>query len=456
MQVERTTVLKTEKFVHWLPLALAVVALPMAFAAFFFAVIDDPDQIVYEQGTFNSREAADIAAQALERAEQNNETANTILSLLEGGSVLLTLIVGAVAITYTLNLRDLREDMEERAEANEERVRNTLSLREAELNNLSQELRNFISVTDQQFTKLTTETQTRLEGMTALITEQLEDARIKAEKSFRVLSLQLLAEQQVRARNYDTAIQTLQDAYELDDDNQTTNYLLGYLYIARRKFEGALDHLTRALKDNQDFAPALAAMGLAQRRLGDQEEESIRRNRYYAEAEVNLLKALETDGGMVDADGESYFGTLGGLYRRQNRNQDALQAYEKAVEVTPKSSYPIGNLAVLYKRLGRDEEAKATFTKAQLIAEDVLETQPNDYWAELDLAQALLVQEKSDEALKKYRTILRRDPSIAALKSALSTLKFLAESPTAIPKITDVIELIDKTIDERQAASEST
>ena len=454
MQVERTTVLKTEKFVHWLPLALAVVALPLALVAFFAAAIDDPDQIVYEQGTFNSQEAADIAARALERADQNNETANTILSLLEGGSVLLTLIVGAVAITYTLNLRDLREDMEERAEANEERVRNTLSLREAELNTLSQELRNFITVTDQQFTKLTQETQSRLEGVTELITKELADARIKAEQSFRVLSLQLLAEQQVRARNYDTAIQTLQEAYELDGSNQTTNYLLGYLYIARRKFEGALNHLTRALKDNQDFVPALAAMGLAQRRLGDQEDEAIRRNRYYAEAEVNLLKALEVDGAMVDADGESYFGTLGGLYRRQNRNQDALQAYEKAVGITPKSSYPIGNLAVLYKRLGRDDEAKATFVTAQRIAEDVLETQPNDYWAELDLAQALLVQEKSDDALKKYRSILHRDPSIAALKSAVSTLKFLSESPTAIPKISEVIDLIDKAIDERQSSTE--
>lgn len=442
--------MKTEKIVHWLPLALAVLALPLAITAFFITVTNDVDPIVYEQGTFDSEEAADIAARALDKAEQNNQTAGTILSLLEGGSVLLTLIVGAVAVTYTLNLRDLREDMEERAELNENRVQNILNVREAELDTLTDNLKNLYD----QISNITSETQTRLEGMSELITQQLDHARQQAENSFRVLSLQLLAEQQVRARNYDTAIQTLQEAHEVEQDNRTTNYLLGYLYIARRKFEEALSHLTEALKQNADFAPALAAMGLAQRRIGDQESETARRNRYYAEAEVNLLKALEVDGGMVDADGESYFGTLGGLYRRQNRNQDALQAYEKAVEITPKSSYPIGNLAVLYKRLGKDDEAKATFAKAQIIAEDVLESQPNDYWAQLDLAQAMLVQEKSDEALKKYQSILRHDPSIAALKAAVSTLKFLSESPTPIPKIAEVISLIEKSVDDSQVTQE--
>jgi hypothetical protein len=127
--------------IYWLPVVLSVVALPLALTALYLSITNG-EGVVYEQGALDSQEAADIAARALQQAEQNNETAGTVLSLLEGGSVLLTLIVGAVAAIYTLNLRDLRQDLESKADASQEKVENALALREAELENLALELRN--------------------------------------------------------------------------------------------------------------------------------------------------------------------------------------------------------------------------------------------------------------------------------------------------------------------------
>ncbi|NDJ86538.1 MAG: tetratricopeptide repeat protein [Chloroflexi bacterium] len=430
--------------VHWLPLALSLVALPFALAGFYLIVTQE-DPVVYEQGALDSQEAADVAARALEQAEANNDTADTILGLLEGGSVLLTIIVGVVAFVFTLNLRDLRSDLEGEAEANQakvdselkfraEQMNNALSAREAELRQLTTEL-----------TSLGEESRRRVEELTSMITQRLDEARQLAENSFRVLSLQLLAEQQVRARNYDSAISMLLEAHELEPENQTTNYLLGYLYTAQRKFETALDYLETAHRVAPNFAPAQAAIGLAQRRLGDQQTDVDRRNRLWAEAEVNLSKALAMDHALLDGDGESYYGTLGGLYRRQGRYDDAVRAYERAVEVTPSSSYPVGNLAVLYKFTGRDEEAREKFARVERIVESIIEDSPGDYWARFDLAQALLVQGKTDQAFLQYDEIIARKPPVSAFRAAISALQFLAQSPQSVDRLDEAIAMLERT-----------
>lgn len=434
--------MKLKFLVHWLPLALSIVALPVAASAYYLAVTGNA-RVVYEQGALDSEEAADVAARALSDAEAANETAGTILSLLEGGSVLITLIVGAVAVVFTLNLRDLRDDLEGQAEANQEKVEATLRTREAELSLLTDQVKSQAS-----------ESRKQIEALTALINQQLESARVQAETSFRVLTLQMLAEQQVRARNYDTAISQLREAYELEDTNQSTTYLLGYLYITKRRYEDALFYLRRTLERDPDFAPALAALGLALQRLGRQQKDVVHRNRLWAEAEVNLTKALELEPGMLDADGESYFGTLGGLYRRQDRFNDAADAYERAVDVTPNSSYPLGNLAVLNAYLGRQAKALELFARVEHIVRGRIEDNPADHWARFDLAQSLLMQGKTKAAAIAYQETIDRQPPISAYESALSTLDFLAKSPYEVAGMDDVRRLLRDVIaqaDQNQA-----
>lgn len=428
--------LRTKTIIYWLPLALSVAAFPFAIAGFYMAVTQN-DATVYEQGALDSEEAADVAARSLSESQRLNDTTDTVLGLLEGGSVLITIIVGSVAVVFTLNLRDLREDLEAEVRANQEKVDNILAQRGSELDQLSSRIRDQAAASKDQIERLTT-----------VINNQLQTARDEAESSFRVLTLQVLAEQQVRARNYDTAIIMLQEAYELDKDNQSTNYLLGYLYIAKRQFEESLKYLRQALESDADFAPALAATGLALRRLGDQySDEPEKRNRFWAEAEVNLSKALDMEPGMLDADGESYYGTLGGLYRRQRRYEDAARAYERAVDITPRSSYPVGNLAVLYAVMGRQEESVEYFGRVQRIVEGIIEDSPGDYWARLDLAQALLMQGQVEAALLEYQEIIARKPPVSAFRSAMNTLEVLAQSPQSIDGMQRVLNLLQDVID---------
>ena len=434
--------LQVKSIVYWLPLALSIAALPFAVAGFYMAITQN-DTIVYEQGTIDSEEAADIAARSLDKSEQLNETAGTVLSLLEGGSVLITIIVGAVAVVFTLNLRDLREDLAAEVRANQEKVDNTLKQRESELQKLTTEIRGQAQSSQQQ-----------IENLTTLINTQLEQARQEAETSFRVLTLQIFAEQQVRARYYDTAFTMLQEAIELAPDNLSINYLLGYLYIARQKFEEALQYLQRALEKDGDFAPALAAKGLALSRLGKQQTDANKRDNLWAEAEYNLRRALDQEERMLDADGESYYGTLGGLYRRQERFEKAIDAYERAVEITPRSSYPFINLATLYSRTGRDEEAVELFGRTQRLIEAKIEDNPGDYWARFDLAQALLMQGDLQNALAEYQGIMDGNTPVSAFKSAIGGLESLAKSPRHIHGMEDVLLLLNNVVEKLENAPE--
>ena len=191
-------------------------------------------------------------------------------------------------------------------------------------------------------------------------------------------------------------------------------------------------------------------MGLAQSRLGRQIEDPQTRNGYWAQAEVNLIKALDKDPRMIDADGESYYGTLGGLYRRQERHADAMRAYEKAVEITPHSSYPVGNLAVLYQYLGEVDKAQEMFARVEQIVGKIIQDRPGDYWARLDLAQALLVQGKTDAAFAQYDEIIARKPPSSALTSAISTLDFLSGAPTVVKGLGEAISKLQTAVNKYQ------
>lgn len=285
---------------------------------------------------------------------------------------------------------------------------------------------------------------TTLDGFQTMINEAITGAKTEAEKSFRALSLVLLAEQQVRSGNRETAIATLEEAAQLDPKNQTINYLLGYLYVGRKKFEQAVLHLRQVLESNPNFSPALAAIGLVQSRMSDQEPDSLKRDQLRAESEANLVKALMAEPALLDADNESYWGSLGGLRRRQGRDEGAVEAYKKATEVTPNKSYPINNLALLYKKLNQEDEAIEAFNKVIRLAQGTLEDRPGDIWARLDLAQAYLVIGELEKSKREYRLVFERVDVPGPLESALNGLRFLQKTPVPPVSIDEVIAMVEK------------
>ncbi len=378
--------------------------------------------------------STDEAMIILERA---NDAVNHVGDLLSFLEVALGIIgfLGAVGMWV---LRSMILDKIDEMRALEARVEKVAEDRQAQLEALEHSLQ---------------EEQTALR---AQIDRQLERVAEEGRRAFRLLSLQLLAEQQVRAHNIETAISALNKALDIAPDDPSANYLLGYLYTTRKQIDQAIEHLQRALEREPDFAPAIAALGLALRRKGDgidveaEPQRLAERNRYWAQAEERLLEALERDDKLTDADGESYYGTLGGLYRRQGRYADALHAYEQAHEVTPDSSYPVVNLAALYAHQGDTKRARAFFRMVEEKARLTLDDDPRNSWARGDLAQALLVQGKLEQAQQEMQRLIKQKPEINVLETVHNGLQFLAEAPNPPVGIETLVALLEEALRARE------
>lgn len=382
----------------------------------------------------------------LEQARDAAGFAESILSFME---VILALIALAIPITaYIIRFLTLGEF--QRTMTTVEELEARFTTREEQLQQREEELKEL----EQTLTA-------RLGEFERRSTEEFRGLHQRAEQSFRVVSLQLLAEQQVRGRNMETAVNTLREALEIEPANHATNYLLGYLYIARKQFDDAIGCLNAALAEEPNFTPAIAALGLALRRKGDSvpEHRFEERTRLWSDAERQLLRALELDPSLTDEEGESYFGSLGGLYRRQERFSDALWAYERAKGVTPSSSYPLINLAALNTRLGNPAEATRYFEAVLHHAELQLDDDPRDVWTRMDYAQALLMLGKPQLAHTELEKALNEHPGRNVLETVRDGLQFLHDSPGddiyGLARLLETIEAELIARDAEQRASEA-
>ena len=416
------------------PLVLALAACIVAGVAIYWAHqnVQGPEPAVNTADGLSTDEATII----LERA---NDAVNHVGNLLSFLEVALG-IIGFLGAVGAWMLRGMILDKIDEMRALEERVSQAAQEHQAHLEALERAL------------------EAEQQALRQQIKEQLARVSESGRDDFRLLSLQLLAEQQVRSHNVKTAISTLQKALEIKPNDPSANYLLGYLYTTLKgKLDQAIEHLQRALEREPDFAPAIAALGLALRRKGDgidveaEPERLAERNRYWAQAEERLLDALERDPSLTDADGESYYGTLGGLYRRQGRYEDARRAYEQAHAVTPESSYPIVNLAALYAHQGDTERARHFFRMVEEKARLTLDDDPRNGWARGDLAQALLVQGEQAEAQRQMQMLIGQKPPASVLETLLNGLQFLAQAPHPPEGIDALIALLEEALSARTA-----
>jgi tetratricopeptide (TPR) repeat protein len=264
-----------------------------------------------------------------------------------------------------------------------------------------------------------------------LIRQQLEagaaQQREMAAKANLAQSFLTLGERQYRSQDFEGSLDTYRQALELDPTNLITHYRLGYVYTQSGKLEQAEHHLTRALEIQKNFPPALAAIGYVYRRIGEKMPQDIEREKTLNKAEHHLLDALSISPKLVDDDDESWWGSLGGLYRRRNQIDEAIQAYEKAGEVTPKSSYAFSNLALLYVSKKDKEAMMRTYQRVEQLAWGEVQADVDNYWAYADLLTARLALGKVDQAEEVFNSVLEIAPADSpyVFESLLDTLQRL-------------------------------
>jgi tetratricopeptide (TPR) repeat protein len=373
--------------------------------------------------------AAERAEAALERAENAVDVAANFLGLFEAIGFLVTVGGGLAAVFGITRLfRAERALRETRDEVQAELARTLAEFRAAGTAQ-SEQLR--------------------------LLEADLQRAR---ERASRALSFLLLGERQFRAGDNSGAIRTYALALELDPHNPLIHYRLGYVYGHSSQFEQARHHLEAALRIDADFAPALAMLGWMERRIGDREQPSLERDRLMNEAERLLLRALSIAPNLVDENGESWWGSLGGLYKREGNTAKAIAAYERASEVTPQSSYPFSNLALLYMKTGDVTSLTRSYQRVEKLARAETTAEVDNYWGFNDLLTARLALGRDAEARETLEAVLDTVPrggdGIYPLEALADTLRTLAGvlGPDAQSRFAPFLSQVTAAIEARKTA----
>jgi len=266
-----------------------------------------------------------------------------------------------------------------------------------------------------------------------------ETAREQRQESARAslaLALLQLGERQYKAQDMQGALDTYQRALDLDDRNPITHYRMGYVYVHTDRFDEAEKHLARSLELDPSFMPAVATRAYVYRRIGDNMEPGVERDTVYNRAEENFLRALKSFPKLIDEDGEPWWGSLGGLYRRRGQVDQAINAYERGADAVPRSSYAYSNLALLYGQKQEIEKMVETYGKVEKLARGEIQADVDNYWAYADLITSLLAQGKTEETMNILDTALNVAP---------------VDSPYTITTLADTLKRLVETLGERRS-----
>jgi tetratricopeptide (TPR) repeat protein len=122
-------------------------------------------------------------------------------------------------------------------------------------------------------------------------------------------------------------------------------------------------------------------------------------------ANSNITAAKDTEEVYQTDRSCSYFYFLWGTHAEQDQRFDeALEAFEKALICDPAASYIEKKIPVLFFRLGETDKAAELLRLA-------IERDPEDLSQYLLLAHLNIQQNKRDEAIHLYHEVLKRDPA---------------------------------------------
>ncbi len=369
-------------------------------------------------------ENTSLAESSAASAEEATELAFNLLGIFEAISVAITVVAAAAGvfgvgrlISAESSLTQAREEVEKEILAIREQFETDLEHRRNEFDSLSESLMQIVEKQQQESANATL--------ATALLS---------------------FGERQYRAADYVGAVNTYRRALELDNNNPVTFYRLGYVYTSQGELEAAEEHLKKSLSIDDNFAPAMVALGFVYRKMGEKLEQGIEREQRFNLGEKLMLEGLKISPKLVDEDGESWWGALGGLYRRRGQVDQATYAYEQATMVTPHSSYPFSNLATLYGRENKVEDMLRMFKRVERLAFAEVQAEVDNYWGYFDLLTAQLANGYIEKAEDVLPSVLETVPNDAAYAFDVlkDTLRRVAGVLHDYPHADDILKFIDR------------
>ncbi len=134
----------------------------------------------------------------------------------------------------------------------------------------------------------------------------------------------------------------------------------------------------------------------------------------YSCAEKHILEviAIEKDKAKLS----NYYSNLGTFQRRMNRIDEALESYNKAIQLDNKNVDALTNRATLFSQMNDDAKALKDYNAALKIA-------PNDETSLINRASIYRKSGKQSEAKKDLEVILKKDPKNIGARVNLANIK---------------------------------
>ena len=355
-------------------------------------------------------DAQDLVDEAKSLLDQNFRLVETLFNLIQAGGVLLAFIaVLAGVVSAALGLR-ARNDFLKEIEALRQQVASAQNLREE-----------FQLMQDEQKQYAVTQMQ--------------------------AISLVQLAIQEISIGNHDAALNTLERANELQENNPAINYFRGEVLVREGHYESGIEYLEKAI-ENITLPDANATIAYACRMLGDANPD--KRDKYYSNAESIYVDLREKYPNLLDISGESVYGALAGLYRNRNMIDKAIQTYEEIARMTPNSSYPVNNLGLLHfehdeKPFADRDEGQRYFEISRRKVRARLKLEGTDYWQLFDLITAEIALEETswDEIQGLLDNMFDLEPiddDVQKLQRGLLQLQLSEQPPALVDQALGYIE----------------
>ncbi len=156
-----------------------------------------------------------------------------------------------------------------------------------------------------------------------------------------------LAQVYLQEKKYGPAMEACNAVLRIAPDDADTLFLLGFLYEETSRHKEAAREFKKALKARPDFPEALNSLGYLYA------EDGINLD----EAETLIKKALASD-----AQNGAYIDSLGWVYYKKGKVDEALAQLEKAVRLYPDPEI-YGHLIEAYTKKGLTEKAQEARSK---------------------------------------------------------------------------------------------
>ena len=210
---------------------------------------------------------------------------------------------------------------------------------------------------------------------------------------------------------------------EMEKDNAYALIGLGHLHYDFKEYRDALYYWTKIYEINQDSADirVLTAIGNCHRKL-----------KTFEKGTIYFKKALEKEP-------ENFYALFGlaDCYRGLNLPNESIIYWNKILEIDPNNKVILTRAGDAYRTLGNIPEATKYYTKALDIDFDI--------YAAIGLALICKSEGNYEEAITRFKNLIRNDPKNSRLHSDLAECYFsMNKKDLAIKTLEDYLKFDGK------------